>query len=623
MSTIDGLTSGLDTTAIINQLMAIERRPQTVLNSRKGDAEKAKTELSGIRTDINALRALAKDFRVASTWNALKASSTNPEAVTVKATSGASTGTYTFQVSSLATAASVYSTDTFASTSTVVAPTGSTLFSATGHQALGIQNLTGAGFDPGAIAFAVIQRSTEAKLEGVVDIPAVPIEIDGTNDDIDIEVDGLSYTISLGHAAYGSEDDLKAALDEAIANSPAAGKVAAGLTTDHRITLATVAEGSDHSIRLTGGDGLGSLGLAVSGTTTGTDGIIEVDGNLTTVTDAGAGTQVTVNTGGTGTITATLAGGLRSGTAEVAQVSVGGGTLAEVVDTVNRAGLSYTAAAVNVGGGYRLQLTAKETGAASAFTPDPGIFGATGFTTLSAGTDARITVEGANPFTVSSATNTFKGLLPGVDVTVNKTTTAPVTISTERDNETVTTRMEELVTKVNEILGRIAKATANEPGQTRSVLRGDRASRQAADALRSALVGPVEGSGYGSVGMVGVELNREGTLTFDKTKFAAALESKPTEVARLFTDPATTGATGALDRLVAAADSAAAASTGYLFTAGESQNRRIDDYGRQIDAYERRLSVKEAALRRTYANLEVALNGLQKQSSNLAAQLGS
>ncbi len=122
--------------------------------------------------------------------------------------------------------------------------------------------------------------------------------------------------------------------------------------------------------------------------------------------------------------------------------------------------------------------------------------------------------------------------------------------------------------------------------------------------------------------MVGLELNRDGTITFDKARFTAALERDPVEVAKLFTDPTPGGTTGALDRMVAAADAAAAASTGYLFTAAESQDRRIDDYGRQIDAYERRLGVKEAALRRTYANLEVALNGLQKQSTNLAAQLG-
>lgn len=622
MSSIDGLVTGLDTTTIIKQLMAVERKPQDALTTRKTQAEKARTELTGIRSDVNALGSLAKDLRLASAWNPLKATSTNATAVTLAATSAATTGSYSFRVTSLASAASVYSTSTFASLDSPVGPSGD-VFSSSGHQALGISSMTGTGFDPGDVAFEVLQASTAAKLDSVVDIPAVPITIDGTNDGIDISVDGFSFSVHLANDTYTTKADLAAALDDAIQASGAAGKVTASLNDQDRIQLTTTGEGSAHSVSITGGTATADLGLSVGFTAIGTDGIVSVNGTSTNVTDASAGAVVSLPSGGTGTISATLSGGLREGTAQVQQLSAGTGSLTDVVNAVNRSNLGYSASAVNTGNGYRLQLTAKSTGAASAFTPDAQLFGSTAFTTLSAGSDAQISVTGANPYTVTSATNTFSNLLPGVDVTVNALTDSAVTVSTEHDLDAVATRVGELVTKLNDLNARIAKATANVPGGDRSVLQGSRETRRAAEALRSALVAPVDESSFSSVGVVGLELTKDGTVTFDKAKFTEALKKNPDEVAKLFTSGATSGGTAALDRMAAAVDGATKVGEGYLYTASEANDKRIDDYGRQIDAYETRLTQREAALRKTYANLEVALNNLKSQSSNLAAQLGS
>lgn len=622
MSSIDGLATGLDTTSIIKQLMAIERKPQDALTSRKSLAEKARTELTGIRSDVNALGSLAKDLRLTTAWNPLKASSTNTTAVSVSAGSAATTGAYTFRVTSLATAASVYSTGTFASLDSPVGPSGD-VFTASGQQALGISSMTGTGFGPGDVAFEVMQASTAAKLDSVVDIPAVPITIDGTNDGIDISVDGFSFSVQLANDTYTTKADLAAALDDAIQASGAAGKVTATLNDQDRIQLTTTGEGSAHSVSVTGGTGVNDLGLSVGLTALGTDGIVSVNGTSTTVTDASAGAVVTLPSGGTGTISATLSGGLREGTAHVTQLGAGTGSLSDVVDAVNRSNLGYSAAAVNTGNGYRLQLTAKTSGATSSFTPDSQLFGSTAFTTLSAGSDAQITITGANPYTVNSSTNTFSNLLPGVDVTVNALTDTAVTVSTEHDYDAVATRVEDLVKKLNDLNGRIAKATANVPGADRSVLQGSRETRRAAEAIRGALVAPVDESTLTSVGVVGVELTKDGTINFDKAKFTEALKSNPTEMAKLFSSGAPSGGTAALDRVVAAIDGATKVGEGYLYTAAEANDKRIDDYGRQIDAYETRLTQREAALRRTYANLEVALNNLKSQSSNLAAQLGS
>ncbi len=625
MTNIDGLSSGLDTSSIINQLMQLERRPQVALTTRRDQETKARTELSDIRSDITALRTMAADLRLTSGWDRLTATSSNEDAVSVQATAASSTGSYSFQVTSVATAASVYSSTVYASADDPTGAIGPSVFNSTGHTALGFSSLSGTGFADGTINFSVTQSSEAAKIEGA-SIPTIPITIDGTNDSINVEVSGFSFSVTLAHDTYNTEQELKDALQAGIAaESGAAAAFSANLTGGNAISLTTLGEGSDHSISITGGSALAALGLSVT-SDTGVDGIVEVDGNATTITDASAGIEVTLPSGGTGTVTGTLNGGLRVGAATTTQSTSGGGSLTELVNSLNNADLGYTAYAVNVGNGYRLQLTADETGADSTIDTDPGVFGTMGFTVLSTGTDAELTLQGDNPFTITSSDNTFDEILPGVAVTVNAVTTTPVTVATERDVEAVSESVNELVTKLNEIISRIATSTSNEPGGARSVLQGNREARRAAEQLRNAFTAPMEDNPFTSVGLVGIELTREGTLTFNQEEFKEAFLSDPTAITDLFASRevgAPDEELGALDRLIEVAENATKVGEGYLFTATQASERRIDDYGRQIESLERRLEIRESSLRRTYANLEVALGGLQQQSGYLSQQLSS
>jgi flagellar hook-associated protein 2 len=626
MSNIDGLSSGLDTSSIINQLMQLERRPQVALTTRRDQEQAARTELSEIRSDVSALRNTAADLRLTSGWDQLVATSSNPDAVSVVAGSASTTGSYTFEVTQVATAASVYSDQVYASLDDATGAPGPSVLSATGNQALGFSSLQSTNVPDGPITFEVVQSSGEAKTVG--GIPTIPITVDGTNDAIDFEVSGISYSVTLEHGTYDSEEGLANALSAAIAGHSGASAVAtASLNEDNRLVLATRAEGSDHSITVTGGTAVADLGFTLGQAGSGVDGLVEVDGVVTAISDASSGTSVTLATAGAGTIEATLNGAIRVGTAEVNQTtSSGSGSLQDLVNSVNSADLGYTAFAVNTGSGYRLQLTADEPGAASTIDTAGGAFGAMTFTQLVAGQDAVLTVQGDNPLTITSSSNTFDELLPGVTITVNDTTDGPVTVSTERDVESVTESVGELVTKMNELLNRISSSTANNPDGNRTVLQGNREARKVADELRNALVGPVDGNDFTSVGIVGIELNRDGTLTFNAERFSEALTTDPASLTSLFANRATEGGTtepGVLDRLVEAAETATSVGTGYLYTAGEAADQRIDDYNRQIDSFERRLEVRESTLRRTYANLEVALGGLQNESSWLASQLAS
>lgn len=621
MSNIDGLSSGLDTTSIINQLMQLERRPQAALTTRRDQEQAARTELSEIRSDLTSIRNQAADLRLSSGFDRITATSSDPDAVSVTATSSATTGSYTFEVTQTAQAASVYSDQVYASLDDSTGASGISSFSASGYQGAGFSAFQGNNFPDGPITIDVTQGSEPAKVVG--GIPTIPITVDGTNDAVDFEVDGFSFSVSLDHGTYNTEQALADALSAAVAGHAQASAVATvSLNASNQIELKTRNEGSDRSIIVTGGSAMSDLGFSLGQAGSGVDGLVEVDGVVTAISDTTAGTTVTLASAGAGSIEATLSGGVRTGSI-TAEQSTSGGSLQEVVNAINSTDNGYSALAVNTGSGYRLQLTADETGFGSSIDTGTGEFGTMTFTQLTAGRDATLTVQGDNPLTITSSSNTFEGVLPGVTVTVNDVTDGPVTVTTEQDVEAITASVEELVTKVNEFLSRVASSTANDPDGARTVLQGDRTARRAADAVRSALVAPVDDNSFGSVGIVGLELTREGTISFNADTFANALATDSDALSALFTNGAGAGEAGALDRIVEAAEAATSVGTGYLYTAGEAADQRIDDYGRQIDAFERRLEIRESTLRRTYANLEVALGGLQQQSSWLASQLAN
>lgn len=303
------------------------------------------------------------------------------------------------------------------------------------------------------------------------------------------------------------------------------------------------------------------------------------------------------------------------------------GSLASVIESINSdSELGYSAVAINTGNGFRLQLASDESGAAAAIALDPGLaLDAGGFTTLTEGRDAQITFDGLTPYSITSATNSFDDIMPGVDVTVATASTDPVTVSVTHDFEQIADSVSELIAQFNEVKSSMASATKVNPDLAEQVpLAFNSNVRRSEQGLLRALVDPVDASSYGAPSMVGISLQRDGTVTFDRDKFLDAVSSDIEQVSRMFTSGFEEGAEGGiLDRMVDAADNASAYGTGLLSTAEESEKARIEGFTDQIDAFEERLERKEIQLRRLYSDLEVAIGGLNSQSNWLAGQLGS
>lgn len=237
-----------------------------------------------------------------------------------------------------------------------------------------------------------------------------------------------------------------------------------------------------------------------------------------------------------GTVTLTAPDGSHT------DIAVGSGSLADVVAGINAANKGVVATAVQTSPGqYRLQVTATSTGAASEFSLD-GIDGAGGMTVLTQGADAAISI-GSNPdtaYTISSASNTFSGLVPGLSFTVGKVESG-VTVQASVDGTTVAGQVGKLVDAVNTVLSQISSATAyNTTTKTGGPLTGDATARSLQQQLLSLV---------SAAGAAGVSLTRDGTLTFDQSAFLTAFAANPDKVKAAFgatsTFTAASGVTGA------------------------------------------------------------------------------
>jgi flagellar hook-associated protein 2 len=296
-------------------------------------------------------------------------------------------------------------------------------------------------------------------------------------------------------------------------------------------------------------------------------------------------------------------------------ISPSSGDLATVVQAINdAAGLGVRAVAVQVSAGrYRIQLTAKDSGAASTF--DVTGLGTT--TTVRPAADASISLGGG--LVVSSPTNTFTGVLPGVSFTVSKPELG-VTLTAAVDGSGLADQIQAMVDAANASLTEIGKQTAYDAtSKIGGVLLGDYNVRQLASATLDSASQPVVRPGPPvtslSPAIAGIQTDRSGKMTFDRVKFLAAQAADPAQAQALVQ--------GVAIRLAAVAKGATDKTTGTLTEAVQGRNALVKDLTTRIGDWDNRLALRKGALQQQFSAMEVALSKMKSQSSWLAGQIAS
>lgn len=235
-------------------------------------------------------------------------------------------------------------------------------------------------------------------------------------------------------------------------------------------------------------------------------------------------------------------------------------TLEELRDKINKEKAGVTANVVNDGTGYRLTLSATDTGAANTikvsstssssdldkllYAGGGGTPSASNAGQTQAAQDAEVKIDG---LTVTDSSNTLTKAIDGVTLTLTKKTeaTKPVTVTVTKDTGSAKSLIEGISKSYNELMKTLDgltyfKANTAKAGQLADagILNGDSSIRSIRSQLRASFSTQISGvSGdYALPASVGVGFDaKTGNMTIDSTKLTKALEADPQAVMKLFT----------------------------------------------------------------------------------------
>lgn len=101
---LSGLSTGIDTQALVQQLMAVEQRRLTMYNDNIEELEEKKTTISELQSKLFSYKSALNDLSDASQLRSFQAKSNDEDALTVSANSNSYEGSHTVQIKQLATA---------------------------------------------------------------------------------------------------------------------------------------------------------------------------------------------------------------------------------------------------------------------------------------------------------------------------------------------------------------------------------------------------------------------------------------------------------------------------------------------------------------------------------------
>ncbi len=578
-----GLSSGLDTKAIIDALMAVERRGLDRLVARRTVLQARADAYAKVRAALEDLRSKLTAFTVRGLGAARTATSSDPAVLAATATAEAVPGSHTISIEQLATATRAVSQS----------QVGTPITAATAGTPLADLNL------PGAVTSGTI---------GVV-------------------VDGTILSVGIGDPATTTLSDVLDAIATAVGAEIAASDPGATVTAsvaDNRIVVSIGGASLAHEVRfgiaadtsnffaVTGLAGVGSASLGPG------------NAELRSTVELGVvRTSTALDAAGLTGLTSTTTGELTINGVTIAYDTTTD-TLASVLARINAAGAGVVASLDRTND--RIVLTRTTTGPGAIAIEDvSGTLGAalrlapgtTAAQTL--GQVARFTVDGQ---TVTSESNQVGALIEGVTLDLRATTASPVTLSVGVDRAAIRSGLEEIVAAYNALADLLDGLSTATTGAT-APLGGDATLAGLALGVRGLLMAPAAAwtNGFRSLGDLGVSSGPLGSgkngvsrLQLDGGALERALDRDPARVAALL-DSLDGVLSPLADRLAGLT-----AVGGLLDGRQAAVDAELRDLDRRRQREEDRLSEVQDRLERKYAQLEALLTQLGATSAAVGRQ---
>jgi flagellar hook-associated protein 2 len=224
-----------------------------------------------------------------------------------------------------------------------------------------------------------------------------------------------------------------------------------------------------------------------------------------------------------------------SGESETVKVDTADMTLNGLAQAINQASGQVKASLVGGVGGERLVLTGEQTGSDGAFSVsgtgglsqfsyDPS-GGSNTMTAARAARDASLKVNGVP---VSSPTNTLDGVIP--DGTVTLAGSGSVTLNVDVDASKLSGPVSAVISKLGDAVAEIDKETAYQPASASSDAKaGPLLGNYSVSSLGNRLLSNL--SGLATSGLsgrdIGITVDKDGSVSFDKSQFESAYASDP------------------------------------------------------------------------------------------------
>ncbi len=374
-------------------------------------------------------------------------------------------------------------------------------------------------------------------------------------------------------------------------------------------------------------DELNGLGLGITAKINDAgDGILIVDsigssGTLT-IKDVGGGSAAT-DLGIAGTETAITDGGVAAegidGSRTFRVTTTSSTSLNDLVASINAlSGAPVGASLLNTsgGGGVRILLNSAAAGRLGRVAVDGADI--IGFTETSAAQDALVAF-GATSTTggllLSSSDNRFEDVVDGLDITINGTSSDPVAVTVSQTEDKVADQINQFVEQYNKLRDKyenltIFNAETNQVG----ILFGRSSALRVDTTYGRLLTGTFPGaSSIASLAQLGIRLNDQGRLEFDRSKFSAQYSLDPAAVKSFFTAENV----GFSAKAKAAADSLAGIESGALLQRSNTLTTQIESNSKRIAALEIRLNKQRERLLTQFYNMETVLARIQQDLNAL------
>lgn len=353
------------------------------------------------------------------------------------------------------------------------------------------------------------------------------------------------------------------------------------------------------------------------------------DGILLGDTAAGAGQLTVAELGGKTAASLRLLG---SGATSVDgafryRIDVGASDkLLDVLKTIGDSGAPLSASLVDDGGGtlpIRLLLSSKRPGEAGRLVIDTGTTGVR-LSKLAEGVDAVLGLGtgafGEPNVLFTSASNDFRQVVKGLDVTLLGTSPDSINVSVASDPQTLADGLRQFVDSFNKASAAVGDLT-NFDTQTlqKGVLQADASALAARDRIFSAVTaqyGPADGS-IRNFAQLGIAL-KGGRLSLDESVLNRRLANDPAAVQAFLSD----AQTGAAKKVESVLKGFTDASTGIVQRKVDALDSRIEQLNERTRFLTAQLDSKRERLQKQFVSLELALAKIQGLNSSLT-QLAS